>query len=578
MKKALFGIFLAIGLVFCVTPTVFAEDWNIVSTNADLLTQLAAGGNIKLGADLTLEDDVSTTSDTALDLNGHTMSTGLMSILAKSKLRIIDSTTSKTGLISSGDEMFPIYAHENGDVTFESGKIESIYGIVVTRSTAKLQITGGEINTEQFGVYAVAGETEISGGKITGGMHTATDLAPLIGVEGSATKLTISGGEIITQYYGVEVSGDAAFTMNGGKIDGGEFGVTVWNDSVVIINGGEIVAHSDTAVSTNGTTASPQITINGGTLTSENGLGIYAPAGENSKTTINGGTITGKEAAIEIRAGELEINGGEMTSTATEYKVVKNGNGSTTTGAAVAIAQHNTKHPIKVTICGGKFTGFVALSEGNPQENDATALSQMTLEIAEPCGDNEPEFISTNPANNADVIKIEDINILTKFAKSGRYSHKVPADFIADGYVEPNEKENGMYYVTRPHDVTVDAATNGTVSASKATAMKGEEVEITTTPASGYELDAITVKDADGNAITVTDGKFTMPAKDVKITVTFKEIPAEPTPAEPTPAEPTEPEEKPENPATYDDIAVYFVIMGASLGGLAAVAITKKFF
>ncbi|MBR5419433.1 hypothetical protein IK110_04285 [Candidatus Saccharibacteria bacterium] len=203
----------------------------------------------------------------------------------------------------------------------------------------------------------------------------------------------------------------------------------------------------------------------------------------------------------------------------------------------------------------------------------------MTLEIAEPCGDNEPEFISTNPANNADVIKIEDINILNKFAKSGRYSHKVPADFIADGYTEPNEKDNGMYYVTRPHDITVTATENGTATASEAAALKGAEIEITTTPSEGYELDAITVKDADGAEITVTDKKFTMPAKDVTITVAFKKIQEpEPTPATPTEPEETKAEETPENPSTYDDIAIYFVVMGASLGGLAAVAITKKIF
>ncbi|MBR0265752.1 MAG: hypothetical protein IJQ60_17940, partial [Prevotella sp.] len=65
---------------------------------------------------------------------------------------------------------------------------------------------------------------------------------------------------------------------------------------------------------------------------------------------------------------------------------------------------------------------------------------------------------------------------------------------------------------------------NGTVAADKTTAQVGDEVTLTITPATGYVLDALTVKDAAGNAITVTDGKFTMPAGNVSISATFKKI------------------------------------------------------
>ena len=69
-----------------------------------------------------------------------------------------------------------------------------------------------------------------------------------------------------------------------------------------------------------------------------------------------------------------------------------------------------------------------------------------------------------------------------------------------------------------------DGIENGvvTVAEGKTTAQMGDEVILNNTPAEGYELDAYSVKDAAGNAVTVTNGKFTMPASAVTISATFK--------------------------------------------------------
>lgn len=71
-------------------------------------------------------------------------------------------------------------------------------------------------------------------------------------------------------------------------------------------------------------------------------------------------------------------------------------------------------------------------------------------------------------------------------------------------------------------EIIIAPTTNGTVTASPASADMGEEVTITTTPAAGYELDTLTVMNGDV-PVTVTNNKFTMPAGDVTITATFKE-------------------------------------------------------
>ena len=75
------------------------------------------------------------------------------------------------------------------------------------------------------------------------------------------------------------------------------------------------------------------------------------------------------------------------------------------------------------------------------------------------------------------------------------------------------------------YTVTVNSATNGTVTANKTTNVaQGETVTLTVTPAIGYELGTLTVKDASDNNVTVTDNTFTMPASNVTVSATFTAI------------------------------------------------------
>lgn len=73
------------------------------------------------------------------------------------------------------------------------------------------------------------------------------------------------------------------------------------------------------------------------------------------------------------------------------------------------------------------------------------------------------------------------------------------------------------------YNVTVTTATNGTVTADKTTVAENDTVTLTVTPATGYELESLTV---DGTDVTaqVTNGTytFTMPKGDVTVCATFK--------------------------------------------------------
>ena len=200
------------------------------------------------------------------------------------------------------------------------------------------------------------------------------------------------------------------------------------NPAVLVVNGGTL-SGLYYAITGNGNRHNTQITINGGTITATaagDNQGIYHP--QNGTLTVNGGTITAYSAAIEMRAGELEINGGTFTATATDFSCDPNGNGTTTIGAAIAIAQHTTKKDIAVTISGGTFSGVKAINESNPHDNDPAPHVTMAITAGTFTG----------------AVETVDVN---HFISGGTFSAAVTESQCATGYY-PATKPNGKYGVT----------------------------------------------------------------------------------------------------------------------------------
>ena len=146
------------------------------------------------------------------------------------------------------------------------------------------------------------------------------------------------------------------------------------------VNGG-IIKGDDYGIVGNGTRHGTEITINGGTVESGSHA-IYHP--QDGTLTVNNGTISGKMTGIEMRSGTLNVNGGVIIGEGDPFSVGPNGNGTTTGGAAVAIAQHTTENPINVNITGGTFTATAddgyAIVASNPQEN-ANVESNVNIVI-----------------------------------------------------------------------------------------------------------------------------------------------------------------------------------------------------
>ena len=105
---------------------------------------------------------------------------------------------------------------------------------------------------------------------------------------------------------------------------------------------------------------------------------------------VNEGAQVSGETGIEVRAGNLVVNGGNITATASTYSEKKNGSGSCTKGAAVAVAQHTTKLPITATLNGGTLTGTKTLVVTDVEE---IGLNEVTVKAADALANAETVII-----------------------------------------------------------------------------------------------------------------------------------------------------------------------------------------
>lgn len=267
-----------------------------------------------------------------------------------------------------------------------------------------------------------------------------------------ANTLKFTGGLIVVNY-------GSTLTVNGeGKITGGDSnnlyagitltkkGTTDKNGAANLIVNGGIIEGYYYGISGNGTRHNTNVTINGGEIKAlsvkkdEEGTGIYNP--QNGSVTINGGTVIGA-TGIEIRSGKLLVTGGKIIGTLDELETSANGNGTTTLGAGIAVAQHDTNLDIDVTIKGGEIEGSSALYESNPQTNSQENISKVKMSII--------GGTFTKTSTDGEVVYSED---LKKFITGGIYSHSIDDKYIADTYIQT--KENDKYVVRENTVITTD--------------------------------------------------------------------------------------------------------------------------
>lgn len=363
----------------------------------------------------------------------------------------------------------------------------------------------------------------------------------------SAVSSKVYGAIQVTKKDHTNINKPATLVINDGNIEGYYYAITG--------------SGNDDRINTN-------ITINGGKLTSlksDTGLGIYHP--QDGNLIVNGGEIVGA-TGIEMRAGKLNVTGGTIRGTYKPIEVNSNKNGSTTSGAGIAVAQHTTEKAIDVTISGGTIEGYTALYESNPEENEITSIKKISIKIT------GGTFNAINEGKTA--IYSENV---TGFITSGEFNSDV-TDYLAS-VTNLNKTENG-YEAETTYEVTKGEE-------QKVTIKEGTEVTITIDADFDLFKDLyINNKLVDKKYYTVKSGSTiitlssdfveTLEKGEYEVTAEFTDGGTATTnltvlsnnTSEKTTAETTT--KKVENPKTLDNIIIYVMLSILSLLGLTTIS------
>ena len=181
-----------------------------------------------------------------------------------------------------------------------------------------------------------------------------------------------------------------------------------------------------------------------------------------------------------------------------------------------------TSAAASITNANGEVTYYATLQDAvNAVENNGTItlLADGTAVVSK-----EVTFVVENSKFKATITAGSGYKLTEKAdEEAGTINYTVTKDG-SDIVVDDSGSSGGSGSTT--YAVSVNTATNGTVSVSPRNASKGATVTITVIPNEGYVLGTLTATDANGDTISLSnegDGKytFTMPASRVTVSATF---------------------------------------------------------
>ena len=267
-----------------------------------------------------------------------------------------------------------LFVNAGDDPAYDSANKR--YATTSDNKSITLDLNGKNI-TSSSNIALAGGSLNITG---TGTISTTEGgLAPIEvrGTGALANKRTLTIGENVTlsgSTYGLNVFGSNNDQEN--KIDVNVNGTV---NGILFVLGNLTNTANAINIEVNGKVDASNATVGDGAKT---GIALNGNA---NVTVNNGATVTG-DTGIEARAGQLTVNGGTITGTADTFSYTDNSSGTTTKGAAVAVAQHNTKLPIAVTLNGGTLVGkeLIGVTDvnGNMSNVSVTATEGFVLGTA----------------------------------------------------------------------------------------------------------------------------------------------------------------------------------------------------
>ena len=532
-------------------------------------------------------DDPATRTNSGLSCNG---TYHLISVTSKGTLYLDSGVVLQNSNLATGSGYgAAVSVYSAGKLVMKEGaKIQnnqSHDGSVIVWSGGTFTMEGGDIcdnyaESGGGGVNIQGGTFTMSAGTIAGNASGNNGGGLCIATNGTGGNFTMSGGEISGNSStvgggGVTIlSSGSSFTMTGGSITGNSItgklgGGVLVNDGTMTVSGSPIV----TGNTGNGGTpnnaylqSNKTIDIGSGGLSSGAEIGVSAPDGATIPVSDQSDTnyFTSDNPAYEVQKdsnGKVQLVNTKPTApTITNVELGNEKVKITWTAPAATGGSQITKYQVSyddVTwmdvdkdattytfenlVGGQKYTFQVRAVSGE----ESTAKIGVAAQFA--ATPNATVYTVTFDAKGGtcdpDSVETENYKLTSPlptptwegYTFGGWYTDEacttefnieteVKADLplYAKWTAIPSAPSVPTYTVTAPTGVD-----NGKITVSPKYAVKNSTVTITVTPDEGYVLSALTVTDAQGSEIELTDqggGKYTfkMPGSKVSISASFE--------------------------------------------------------
>ena len=371
-----------------------------------------AGDTVTIAKDLALTEGITVAKAITLDLGGKKLTASGCSAVTVTG----DSATVRGGTIevSAGSDTYAVTVGASGSLSTESVTIigHGASGVLVNGGSYVKRLTNIQA-TDGFGIRVVNG--------------------------GSASH---EGGMVVAN-YGVFVAGSGStFNMNGGDISAAGFGIT----------GNGLAANGGTTIN-----------ISGGSVSSTDSIAVYHP--QAGTLTVSGGSLSGTYGGIGIKSGTLTVTGGTIAGTSGGAYVdgESNGNGINVSGSAIHVDS-------RAGYAGGMN---ISISGGTLSSNNGYAIDEVS-------GGGSSQISSLSVTGGSFRAALGSIRLApgaNASVSGGSFSHEVPAEYCATGFV--CDGENGSYDIVRADSIVeaqIGDTTYKTLAEAIAAAKDGDTV------------------------------------------------------------------------------------------------------
>ncbi|MBQ3004586.1 MAG: hypothetical protein IJD88_01510, partial [Clostridia bacterium] len=423
MTKKILAVVMAIAMVLCMAPITLAAEGNVaidkngveyatlaeaVANGASPITLLrnAEGAGVVINRSITIDFAGYTYTFTEGVGSTGTESNGFQ-ILAGSYANLTNGTLNVAA--ESADKFYTLIQTYAGmtitDMTLDGTNLDK--WSKTDGDSYVLSVNSGEIR--------IAGNTNIiannDGNKAFAfdSCKYASYEAPFVTVDTTGTIsgiVEITGGDLEVE-AGTFVSDTDCFYMTSGYLWLGEDVTVTAGECGVYLRGGELHTYADItatgsygAIQGNGNYAG-DVYVHGGSITSENDLGIYFP--QNGLLCIYDGTITGT-TAVYAKQGQIFVNGGTLVATGEAKDFVTNGNGADATGDALVIETGHYGN-LYAQVDGGTFVSENASAIASYAENENYTARTGFVNNAVIDGNIDKALL----AENADVVIVNPV-------------------------------------------------------------------------------------------------------------------------------------------------------------------------